>query len=171
MFQYTTGAAIKRVRQFVPPATLHLIYKALIQPHFDYCNVVRGNCGIKLAAKPQKLQSRAARALTFSKYDADASQLFENLNWKNLSTQRDIHKASLVFKSLNGLAPEYLSSKFIGRSNTTPYTFRDSANKLTIPQPRTNYLRNSFRYSGAVLWNSPPQTLRQAESLSNFRSL
>ena len=30
--------AIKRVRQFVPPATLHLIYKALIQPHFDYCN-------------------------------------------------------------------------------------------------------------------------------------
>ena len=33
-------AAIKRVRQFVPPATLHLIYKALIQPHFDYCNVV-----------------------------------------------------------------------------------------------------------------------------------
>ena len=49
-------AAIKRVRQFVPPATLHLIYKALIQPHFDYCNVVWGNCGIKLAA----------RALTFS---------------------------------------------------------------------------------------------------------
>ena len=32
------SAAIKRVRQFVPPATLHLIYKALIQPHFDYCN-------------------------------------------------------------------------------------------------------------------------------------
>ena len=49
-------AAIKRVRQFVPPATLHLIYKALIQPHFDYSNVVWGNCGIKLAA----------RALTFS---------------------------------------------------------------------------------------------------------
>ena len=56
--------AIKRVRQFVPPATLHLIYKALIQPHFDYCNVVWGNCGIKLAA----------RALTFSSkvYDANA---------------------------------------------------------------------------------------------------
>ena len=40
-------AAIKRVRQFVPPATLHLIYKALTQPHFDYCNVVWGSCGIK----------------------------------------------------------------------------------------------------------------------------
>ena len=74
----------------------------------------------------------------------------------------------MVFKSLNGLAPEYLSSKFIARSNTTSDTFRDSVNKLTIPQPRTNYLHSSFRYSGAVLWNSAPETLRQAESLSNL---
>ena len=81
----------------------------------------------------------------------------------------------MVFKSLNGPAPEYLhvSSKFIARSHTTctSYIFRDSVNKLTIPQPRTNYLRNSFRYSGAVLWNSLPETLRQAESLCNFKSL
>ena len=101
--------AIKRVRQFVPPATLHLIYKALIQPHFDYCNVVWGSCGLKLADKLQKLQNRAARALTFSSYDADASRLFQNLNWKNLSVQHGIQKALMVFKSLNGLAPGYLS--------------------------------------------------------------
>ena len=88
-----------------------------------------------------KLQNREARALTFSSYDADASQLFHNLNWKNLSTQRDILKALMVFKSLNGLAPEYLSSKFIARSKNTSYTVRDqSVKKLTIPQPRTNYL-------------------------------
>ena len=91
-------AAIKRVRQFVPPATLHLIYKALIQPHFDCCIVVWVSCGIKLADKLQKLQNCAARALlTFSSFDADASQLFQNLNWKNLSTQRDIQKALMVF--------------------------------------------------------------------------
>ena len=63
----TSGiAAIKRVRQFVPPATLHLIYNALTQPHFNYCNVVWGDYGIKLADKLQKPQNRAARALTFS---------------------------------------------------------------------------------------------------------
>ena len=93
----------------------------------------------------------------------------QNLNWKNLSTQRDIQKALMVFKSRNGLAPEYLSSKFIVRFNTTSYTFRDSVNILTIPQPGTNYLRNSFRHSGAVLCNSFPGTLRQAESLSQVK--
>ena len=98
--------AIKRVRQFVPPATLHLIYKALIQPHFDYWNVVWRSSGIKLADKLQKLQNRASQALTFSSYDADVLQLFQKLNWKSLSTQRDIQKALMVSKSLNGLAPE-----------------------------------------------------------------
>ena len=132
---------------------LHLIYKALIQPHFDYCSIVWGNCGIKLADKLQKW------TLTFSNYDTGATQLFERLNWENLSTRH------------NNLAPEYLGSKFTSRSMTTPYTFRDSENKLAIPFPCTNYLRNSFSYSGAVLWNTLPQNLRQAESLSNFKTL
>ena len=111
-------AAIKRVRQFVPPATLHLIYKALIQPHFDYCNVVWGSCGIKLADKLQKLQNRAARALTFSRYDANASQLFQNLNCKNLSTQRDIQKALMVFRARGAVfkvrGPNHLFFSVVG---------------------------------------------------------
>ena len=52
---------------------------------------------------------------------------------------------------------------FIARCNTTPYTFRDSVNILTIAQPGTNYLRNSFRSSGAVLWNSLPETLTKGK--------
>ena len=60
-------AAIKRVRQFVPPATLHLIYKALIQPHFDYCNVVWGSCGIKLAYKLKNLQNQCSASSNFLK--------------------------------------------------------------------------------------------------------
>ena len=32
--------AIKRIRPFVPPPTLHYIYNALIQSRFDYCNLV-----------------------------------------------------------------------------------------------------------------------------------
>ena len=49
--------AIKRIRHLVPRATLVLIYQALIQPHFDYCDIVWGNCGITLQNKAQKLQN------------------------------------------------------------------------------------------------------------------
>ena len=52
----------------------------------------------------------------------------------------------------------------------TAYNLRDSDGKLAIPLPRTNYYKNSFGYSGAVLWNSLPSA-RQATSLTSFRRL
>ena len=33
------------------------------------------------------------------------------------------------------------------------YNLRNSEYDLTIPKPRTEYLRRSFKYSGAMLWN------------------
>ena len=78
----------------------------------------------------------------------------------------------MVFKSLNGLTPEYLSELFVNRSDVTEYLLRDSVvNILAVPLPRTNFLKNSFSYSGAVLWNSLPSDLRRAESLSDFSHL
>ena len=38
----------------------------------------------------QKPQNRAARVLTFSKYEADAPQVLKKLNWDNLETRRQI---------------------------------------------------------------------------------
>ena len=76
----------------------------------------------------------------------------------------------MVYKSLNGLVPEYLSSKFVKR-NETHYSLRDSVNKLFVPFPRTNFTKNSFSYSGAVLWNSLPCDAREAKFLSQFKRL
>ena len=114
--------AIKRIRSFVPPSTLHYIYNALIQSHFDYCNLVWGNCGKTLFDRLQKLQNCAARVLTNSSYDADANPLIRQLDWRDLSTQLQIQKALMVYKSLNGLVPEYLSF--------------NSVNKLFVPFPQ-----------------------------------
>ena len=163
---------IKRISHCVPPATLQNIYHGLVQSHFDYCSVVWGNCAKTISDKLQKLQNRAVCVLTHSSYDTDANQLLTELGWDNLGTRRQKLKAEMVYKSLNGLTPNYLSSKFILRSNViTSYNLRDSENKLPIPLPRTNYYKNSFSYSGAVHWNSLPSAARQATFLTNFRRL
>ena len=47
----------------------------------------------------------------------------------------------------------------------------DSVNKLIVPFPGTNFMENSFSYSGAVLWNSLPCDMREAKSLSQFKRL
>ena len=95
---------------------------------------------------------------------------FEELGWRKLNTQRQLQKALIVYKSLNDLTPEYLRSKFTYRRDISEYNLRDSVNNLAIPKPRTNYLKNIFNYSAAVLWNSLPSDLRQAESLTIFRN-
>ena len=42
---------------------------------------------------------------------------------------------------------------------------------LIIPFPRTNFTKNGFSYSAAVLWNSLPRDMREAKSLSQFKRL
>ena len=55
----------------------------------------------------------------------------ENLTRKDL--QRQIKKATTVYKSLNGLAPDYLCSKFTYSGSVTNYSLRDTNGRLAIP--------------------------------------
>ena len=153
----------------MPQSTLLNIYNSLVQPHFDYYSLVWGNCGKTLSNKLQKLQNRAARVITSSNFDVDVDSLFHKLSWKDLKSQRQIQNALMVFKSLNGLVPEYPTSKFIKR-NESNYSLRDSVNKL-VPFPRTDDMKNSFSYSGATLWNSLPCNIRESGSLNQFKRL
>ena len=67
------------------------------------------------------------------------------------------------------MTPDYLTSKFVSRDEITSYRLRNTENKLVLPLPRTNYLKKSFSYSGAKLWNSLSHDLRSADSLHDFK--
>ena len=85
--------------------------------------------------KLQKLQNRAACVLTYSYYDADVNNLFELLRWKSLVSQRQIERATIVFKS-QGLVSEYLFSKFVHQDSG--YCLRDSGNNVTVNSKTTH---------------------------------
>ena len=168
------SGAIKRIRDFVPTPTLHCIYNALIQSQFDYCNIVWGNCGKTLFDRLQKLQNRAARVLTFTRYDADSKRLFRQLKWKDLSTQFQIQKALMVYKSSNRLVPGYLSSKFVKRYQTH-YSLGNSVNKpigkFRIPR-RPWDEHDCEANAGQLLYkNKNKHGQFAAESLENDRNL
>ena len=127
-------SAIKRVRYFLPFELLLNVYNSLVQPHFDCCNVVWGNCSKNPSSK---LQNRAVRVLTFSNYDCSTSELFENLKWSKLVHQRAVSKAIMMHSIVNNTAPEYLTSRFVRRCDLTSYNLRENEYKLAVPQPRT----------------------------------
>ena len=67
---------LRRMRSFVPPQTLRLIFNALVRPHFDYCS--------GFWEKLRNLQNRAARILTVSSYDFNVDHLLSKLGWRIL---------------------------------------------------------------------------------------
>ena len=164
-------SALKRIRCFVSRDTLILVYNALIQPHFEYCSAVWDGCCKGLADKLQKLQNRAARIITFSNYDTRTKDIFDALGWVPLQKQRAFSKAQIMFKTLNNLAPEYLSSKFTNRCKNNNYNLRNKERKVVLPLPRTNYAKKTFTYSGGFLWNNLPAEVRKATTMKSFKAL
>ena len=159
--------ALRRIRPLISQSTAVQIYNALIQPHFDYCAPVWDGLSSYLCEKLQKLQNRAARVILQANCEINSSLLLETLKWDKLSSRRRKQKAIMMFKSLNGLAPEYLQDLFSERN--TDYNLRDAFRKLNLPKPRTDYLKRSFGYSGALLWNSPPENIRAIRSIGQFK--
>ena len=159
--------ALKRIRPFITIDVANKIYKAIIQPHLDYCSTVWDGLGVTLLDKIQKLQNRAARIITQSSYYTSASSLLEELEWDNVSTRWKKQKEILMFKTLNNRAPEYLRNLFIDRN--THYNLRNAGGKLNLPRPRTDYLKRSFSYGGAQLWNNLPESIRTIKSFKNFK--
>ena len=143
------------------------IYQALIEPHFAYCSSVWDGLSLSLSDKLQKLQNRAVRIITKSSYDTSAGPLLDMLGMDRVSIGRTKQKAILMFKTLNNQAPRYLQDMFSKRQSL--YNTRYSENTLQVPKPRTNYLKRSFGYSGAALWNRLPPALREPMTLSKFK--
>lgn len=52
---------------------------------------------------------------------------------------------------------------------TTKYDVRNLEMKLNLAKPNTSYLKKSFSYSAASLWNNLPNNLRTIESVRSFK--
>ena len=87
-------------------------------------------------------------------------QLLQDLLDKNEACRRS-HIVTMVCKSLHNLAPDYLRAKIVDRDSVTSYALGDMVNKLAVPQPRTNYLKNTVKshIKGLGLYNQGPRSI------------
>ena len=113
--------AIKCIRHLMPFNILINVYHGLVQPHFDRCNEVWRNCNKGLSDKLQKLQNRAARILMSAGNDSNLDDLLRALGWRKLCHQNLDKKSIMMYKTLNGMTPQYLRSSFVFRDNLNSY--------------------------------------------------
>lgn len=160
---------LRQVRPFVDLNTAKTIYNSLIQPLFDYCDVVWDTIGVQLSTRLQKLKNRAGRIITQKGYEVRSSEIRSLLRWETLVERRQKNKCIMLYKVLNGFAPTYLKKYFSYRNNTSKYCLRDGSTNLSLPKANTEFLIKSFKFDGAKLWNSLPSVIKSCNTLSSFR--
>ena len=85
------------------------------------------------------------------------------------------HSSQVIWATLSlavkNPAPN-LKDKFIIRKvNLDKYNLRNAHINLSVPKPKTEYLKKSFGYSGAVLFNSLLKEAKLTESISSFKNM
>ena len=153
------------LRLFLPFSALTSLNTSIVESHFRYCTSVWGCTGTTEINRLQKLQDRDARIVTNGSFDTPSNQLIEKLGWKTINELIDIESKTMVFKSLNKLAPPYLRSLFKKNSHRLHYTSTD----LRLPKKGTENGKKCFSIRGAKFWNSLSSNSKQAASLSTFK--
>ena len=160
---------LRHAKSFLPEETLQTLYTGIVEPHFRYCCSVWGCAGLTEINQLQKLQNRAARMITNSSFDAPSRPLIKGLGWKTVEELASGESKTMVFKSLNELAPQYLCDLFTRNSSCSSYSLRDTGTNLRLPMKRSANGQRCFSYRGAKLWNSLSAESKQATSLYGFK--
>ena len=160
---------LKHAKNFLPRETLKTLYAGIVEPHFRYRCSVWGCCGSTEINQLQKLQNRAARIVTNSSFDTPSRPLIEVLGWKTIEQLISIESETMVFKSLNELAPQYLCGLFTKNSQCSTRTLRNTGTDVRLPKKNSANGQKCFSFRGAKLWNSLSAESKQASSLNSFK--
>ena len=78
----------------------------------------------------QKLQNRPARIVSNSRYDASAKPIINKLGWHTVNEISQMKTLSMVYKSINDLAPIYLTGMFSRLSDTSKRELGNTSNLI-----------------------------------------
>ena len=160
---------LKHAKSFLLKEALQTLYTGIVEPHFRYCCSVWGCAGSTEINQLQKLQKRAARIITNSSFDAPSRPLTELLGWKTVDELITGESKTMVLKSLNELAPQYLCDLFTRNSLCSSYSLRNLRTDLRLPMKKSTTGQKCFSHRGAKLWNSLSTESKPATSLYGFK--
>ena len=162
---------LSKIRSYLSVEHRLMFYNAYIRPHLEYCCTVWSNTSSRNINKISKLQRRACKLILAHDY-SDIQEALERLNILSFDQIIFLNKAKLMYKVYNNVAPVYLHELFQMRDinlDNTASNLRSVANQnFLLPQAKCNLYKGSFTYSGVVVWNSLPNSIKLASSLNSF---
>jgi hypothetical protein len=146
---------LNRLKRYIPRDTLVTIYNTLISPHINYGILAWGHQCKSII----KLQKRAMRTITCSKYNAHTEPIFKQLGILKVDDLRHLSELKFYFKLANGTLPEYFDTYAIQRyTDLHDYSTRGRLNVIQ-PRIRCEISKDCIRYKLHHIINSNPNLL------------
>ena len=164
-----TIGILARLKNTLPVGVLLNIYHALILPYLTYGISIWGWRYSNLF----KMQKKAIRLITNSKYNAHTSILFKQLSILKLNDICTLHDYKLCYKFINCPTPEY----FVNILNTSAPCIHShntrSAMDIRLPPVRHEFARNGIKYKFSKLFNNMPEAFKSkiyTHSFSGYKN-
>ena len=102
-------ALLKRIKCYLPLQYRKLYFNAYILPSLDYCLNIWGNAPKTHLDRILKFQKYAARIILDAPPDSQSQPLFQKLGWLTIFERIQYNKGVLLYKTVNGMCPDYMS--------------------------------------------------------------
>ncbi len=163
---------MSRLSSTAPTKVVMQMYNSIIQPSFDYAITVWGNTTSQNIGRLQRLQNRAARIVknNFDYINHRGIDLVHGLGWMDIKQRCKYFQCVLMFKSIHGIAPDYLVNNITMEIEVKNVNTRSHDMNVYVPFSEKEFAKNKFEYSGAKYWNDLPGYIKECSSLFTFKS-
>ena len=154
-----------RIKRYLPTYILKTLYYSLIFPHLSYGNIIWYTHNSPLF----KLQKKAVRIITNSKYNAHSEPLLKVVNFLKLEDIYYMNILKLYFKHCHRELPHYLQvTDFLPKSEMHNYDTRGK-NAIHVIRTRTKILENYLRYKIPTVVNMTPPCILQKINTHSYQ--
>ena len=161
---------IGAIRQYLDSDTAAQIIHSFITSRLDYCNSLLYGLPDYLVYRLKKVQNTAVRIITKCNIEDNITPHLKQLHWLPVPLRINFKILLITYKIVNGLAPSYLDDLLA--PHELPRELRStSTGSLKVPRSRTtSYGDRAFSISAPQLWNDLPLDVRNAPTLSIFKT-
>ena len=161
------------IRRFLTSTATATLVSAFVLSRIDYCNSLLFGSTHDVTSHLQQIQNYAARVILRLPKSSSITIHLKSLHWLPVKVRSTYKIACLCYHCHSSTAPSYVT----GMLHRKPlHTHRTRSSSYTMPllnrpaHSKATLGDHSFSFASSSVWNSIPNDVRCATSLSSFKS-